>query len=132
MNFLINLMLLLIAFIVIDKVFISTPEDRAETRERVDIAMQERAERIEANREAITSREMQIDDDQRAMLQRAITSAGYGCPAAKLAFSRGETPHGPAMMVWCGPADREGVFDEARFLVTVLPDNRMNIRPYEG
>ena len=131
MNTLIKLSLVLLA-VVAYMAFTSTPEERAERGRLNDIAMQERAERIEANREAITSREMQIDDDQRAMLQRAITSAGYSCPAAKLAFSRGETPHGPAMMVWCGPADREGVFDEARFLVTVLPDDRMNIRPYEG
>ena len=131
MNTLIKLMLVLLAFVAY-MAFTSTPEERAERGRLNDIAMQERAERIEANRQAITSREMQIDDGLKDLLQSAITSAGFNCPAAKLAFSRGETAHGPSMMVWCGPADQEGVFEQARYLVTVLPDDRINVRPYEG
>ena len=130
MNALITVFLVILAFALYG-VITSTPESREARRQANEIAAQEREEGIERHRAAI-SREMELDDDEKAMLTNAIQRAGFNCPAAKLFFSRGENAEGVAMMVWCGPNDREGVNENTRFLVTILPDNSLNVRPYAG
>lgn len=60
-----------------------------------------------------------------------IRADGYNCPAAKLAYGKGEEARGEAMKVWCGPADRDGVFQNLAYRITVRSDGQgWTVRPW--
>lgn len=73
------------------------------------------------------SSEIAMTAGERAELADAIRAAGFHCPRAALAVGKGADAYGDVVKVWCGPADRDGVYENAVFRVTFLPDRRLKI-----
>lgn len=63
-----------------------------------------------------------MTEDIRAELTASIQSTGYNCPAAKLAFAKGEGPRGTETQVYCGPANRDGVYEKLVYRVIMAPN----------
>ncbi len=77
-----------------------------------------------------SSRELSLTQQQRREFASLIEGMGFNCPMAKLAFSEGEDAFGTAMKVYCGPADREGVYEKAVFRVTARPNGSWIVAPF--
>lgn len=63
-------------------------------------------------------------------LTRLISEAGYNCPKAKIASFKGQNSRGAVFKIFCGPADRGGVYNNVAFEVIGRPDNTWRIRPW--
>ncbi|MGQ3674278.1 hypothetical protein ACT6QH_02075 [Xanthobacter sp. TB0139] len=61
---------------------------------------------------------------------RMIQQFDYNCPLAKLAYAQGEGPKGTEIKVFCGPADRDGVYPKTVYKVILRENNTFNVQPW--
>lgn len=74
--------------------------------------------------------QMDLTPDMRAILESAIAAGNYNCPAVKMAWSKGEDARGVVIKAFCGPQDRDGVFQGLAYRVTLRPDNTLDVEPW--
>ena len=83
------------------------------------------------NFSAVAGREIKMDKQMQAAATEAIRIWGYNCPLAKMAFAQGADAYGDVVKVYCGPADRPGVYEKAVFRVTFTPDGKVTVTPWK-
>lgn len=73
---------------------------------------------------------VELTPNMATVLQTAITSRNFNCPAVKMAWSKGDDAHGTVIKTFCGPADADGIYEHATFRVTIRPDETLEIKPW--
>lgn len=67
--------------------------------------------------------DMTLSPSEYRTLQTLITGAGYQCPEAKIANSRGLQPGGLMIRVYCGPPGGNGVIESLVYQVFLDPNS---------
>lgn len=67
--------------------------------------------------------EIRLTPENTSVYGGLIRGRGYNCPEPKLLFAQGADAYGDVVKVYCGPSDREGVYENAVFRVTFRPNN---------
>ena len=78
----------------------------------------------------VSAAEMKLTPDDQRLITAQIQDFGYNCPLAKMAWAKGEDAYGTVIKVFCGPRDRDGVYEHAVFRFTFLPNNKISVVPW--
>lgn len=73
--------------------------------------------------------EIPVTPEREKALRAAITARDYVCPRVKLIWDKGTHADGDHFRVWCGPANREGIYSRLIYLLIVSPSGRVTVRP---
>jgi len=79
---------------------------------------------------AASSNEIKMTADMKNATTLAIQQAGFNCPQAKIAWAKGNDAYGTVTKVFCGPAGKSGVYQNAVFRMTFTSDDRVLIEPW--
>ncbi|MER9003300.1 hypothetical protein NKI15_06685 [Mesorhizobium sp. M0862] len=72
--------------------------------------------------------EMKLTPDMAKGAALVIRNAGFNCPAAKMAWKKGENARGDVVKVHCGPDDgTDNVFADFAYRVTFRDDGRIDV-----
>jgi hypothetical protein len=71
--------------------------------------------------------EIAMDKSMVVAITAKIQAKGFNCPIAKLALKKPASAQGDVIQIWCGPTDREGVFDKFQYRVTFRPDDGVDV-----
>lgn len=74
--------------------------------------------------------EMKLKPAERDLMTAVIQKFGYNCLRAKIALPQGPDAYGDVLKVWCGPRDRDGIYRNTVFRVTLRPNNTMMVVPW--
>jgi len=77
------------------------------------------------------SSEIELTPAMQTEVAAAIRNTGFNCPKVKLAYAKGEDSYGTVTKVFCGPDDRDGVYEKAVFRLTFLPDDMTKVEPWK-
>jgi hypothetical protein len=84
-----------------------------------------------ATGERLTRNEIELTADMQRDVGALIRARGYNCPLPKLSFAKGADAYGDVVQIYCGPADREGVYEKATFRVTFRPNGGALVAPWK-
>ena len=68
--------------------------------------------------------------ESKDLIGKAVRSAGYQCPECKILWAKANVPRGKQFKAFCGPAGREGVYQNLIYEVILTPDWRFIVRPW--
>ena len=74
--------------------------------------------------------EVKMTPDEQRTITAIIQEFGYNCPLAKSAWYKGADAHGFVLKVYCGPTDRDGIYERAVFRFTRLPNETVSVEPW--
>lgn len=77
-----------------------------------------------------SAQEVEMSDGLALLLTTAIQSERYDCPVVKMAWQKGMSAQGANLKVWCGPEDREGLFQHAIYRVVIRSDKSLAVIPW--
>jgi hypothetical protein len=74
---------------------------------------------------------VEMNDDHKRTLTAQIQLRGFVCPKVKIATAIGPEPRGHAIRAYCGPADKDGVFQNLKYKAIVRPDDSLIVEPWK-
>lgn len=75
--------------------------------------------------------EIKMSNIMQRDVTKAIQSAGFSCPMAKIAWAKGKSPKGDIVKIFCGPVDRPGCYQELTYQLTFASNDRIFVKPWK-
>lgn len=76
------------------------------------------------------AKEFALSPSETRSITAQIQELGYNCPLVKMAWSKGQDAYGTVFKIFCGPTDREGIYEHAIFRFTIRPNNMISVEPW--